>query len=118
MKHFCSYLGLFAVLLLNSGCATQPVEANVDPFEPANRAVFAFNERLDSGVVRPLAKGYVAVTPSPVRRGIRNFFANLEDLGGTLNAVLQFRFAEAGRNSGRFLVNIARASARRSREAQ
>jgi phospholipid-binding lipoprotein MlaA len=105
MKHYLCYLVLLSLLLLSGGCATVPEESSVDPFEPVNRAVFAFNDGLDKVALRPLAKGYAAITPTPMRRGIRNFFANLKDLTGALNASLQFRFAEAGRNSSRFLLN-------------
>ncbi len=104
-KHYFCYLALLSLLLMNGGCAAVPGESNVDPFEPANRAVFAFNDRLDKVALKPLAKGYAAITPAPLQKGIHNFFANLKDLTGAVNAALQFRFAEAGRNSGRFLVN-------------
>lgn len=105
LQQFFSCMALICLLLLSGGCATVPGEANSDPFEPANRAVFAFNSKLDKVALRPLAKGYAAVAPVAVQRGIGNFFANLKDLTGALNATLQFRFADAGRNTGRFLVN-------------
>jgi len=105
MKHYFSYPALLCLLLLGGGCATAPEGSDADPFEPANRAVFAFNDKLDKVVLRPVAKGYTAITPAPVQKSIHNFFANLKDLTGALNATLQFRFAEAGRNSSRFLLN-------------
>ncbi len=105
MKHCFCYLALCCLLLLNGGCTTAPERLSSDPFEPANRAVFAFNDKLDKVALRPLAKGYAAVTPAPVQRSIHNFFANLKDLTSALNATLQFRLAEAGRNSSRFLLN-------------
>lgn len=105
VKRELRYLVLLALLSLCCACSTAPRESNVDPLEPANRAVFAFNERLDKVALKPLARGYAAVTPAPVQKGVGNFFANLSDLTGALNAVLQLRFAEAGRNGGRFIVN-------------
>jgi phospholipid-binding lipoprotein MlaA len=67
--------------------------------------VFAFNEQVDRAVLSPLARGYRAVVPSPVRRGVSNFFANLGDIGGTVNAGLQGNAGGAARNGGRFLLN-------------
>lgn len=76
-----------------------------DPYESVNRSIFAFNDALDRNVIAPLSIGYRAVTPNFAERGVRNFFANLYDFNGTLNAVLQGRFVEAGRDGGRFVVN-------------
>lgn len=101
---------ILVVLLLSPcvGCAgaqTARGEQNVDPFEPANRVIFSFNDGLDRYVARPLAKGYRWVTPYFMQRGVRNFIANLYDANGAFNAVLQARFPEAGRSTGRFLIN-------------
>ena len=94
-------------LIIVSGCATAQREptANPDPFEGANRVVFAFNDNVDRFVLAPVARGYKAVTPAFAQRGISNFFANLYDLNGALNAALQGRFDGVAQNSGRFVVN-------------
>jgi len=42
--------------------------------------MFAFNEGLDGIIVRPVAKGYEMVVPSPIRTGVANFFANIADI--------------------------------------
>jgi phospholipid-binding lipoprotein MlaA len=96
-----------SLVLVCSACATagEPETFNSDPYESVNRKVFAFNDALDRNVIAPLSVGYRAVTPNFVERGVRNFFANLYDFNGTLNAVLQGRFVEAGRDGGRFIVN-------------
>jgi phospholipid-binding lipoprotein MlaA len=53
-----------------------------DPWEKLNRKVHTFNNAVDRTIARPLAKGYVAVVPRPVRLGVGNFFSNLgEPLG-------------------------------------
>ena len=82
--------------------ATAPIE---DPWESWNRRVFAFNEVVDEYAVRPAARGYRAVTPRFMRRGVRNFFRNLADFSSSVHGVLQLRPGEAGRNFGRFTVN-------------
>ena len=78
-------------LTLLSGCATGPQANPNDPLEPLNRGVFAFNEGVDQAVLKPVAQGYRAITPQPIRAGISNFYNNLQDLWTGINAVLQLR---------------------------
>lgn len=98
---------LFCLLLALTGCATLPSGKTDprDPWERFNRSVFNFNESLDRAVARPVAKGYVKVTPRVVRTGVSNFFSNLETVPNIVNDVLQGKMGQAGRDSGRFLLN-------------
>ena len=48
---------------------------------------------MDKAILKPVAKGYKAVTPAFLRRGIGNFFANLYDINGAVNALLQAQLA-------------------------
>lgn len=73
------------------GCATA---RNPDPFENLNRKVFAFNESLDDNVLKPVARGYKAVTPEPARNAFTNFVGNLKDMWSTINLFLQGRFKD------------------------
>ena len=76
----CSAPLLAAILLVTlSGCASVPPEqrAESDPWEPLNRSIYGFNTVVDNVTLKPLAKGYEAVVPSPARTGVRNFFNNL-----------------------------------------
>lgn len=76
-----------------------------DPFESYNRAMFSFNDALDKNIVRPVAEGYDAVLPGPVKTGVSNFFSNLGDIFVILNDILQFKFKQAVSDTGRFLFN-------------
>jgi phospholipid-binding lipoprotein MlaA len=87
---------------LLGGCATA---ANKDPIEGFNRAVFAFNEGLDTVLIRPAAIGYEAVLPSPVRTGVTNFFSNIGDIFIAVNNLLQGKPAEAVGDAARFVFN-------------
>lgn len=89
-------------LLMLSGCATQ---ANKDPLEGVNRGVYKFNDVTDKAVFKPVATAYNKVTPSPIRKGISNFFNNLGSLTTILNDLLQFKFAQAFTDTGRFVIN-------------
>ncbi|MBQ8251147.1 MAG: VacJ family lipoprotein [Alphaproteobacteria bacterium] len=104
---------LTCVSFLLTGCATKPVtpeeirayeEAN-DPIEPFNRAMFATNMLLDTAILKPLAKGYRAITPSPIRTGISNVFDNIKQPGYLLNSLLQGEGEQAWHISQRFLAN-------------
>lgn len=92
---------LFSLILL-SGCATQ---ANRDPLEGYNRAVYKFNDVTDKAIFKPVATAYTKVAPSPIRKGISNFFSNLGTIKTILNDLLQFKFAQAFQDSSRFIIN-------------
>jgi phospholipid-binding lipoprotein MlaA len=100
MKKLKSVL-LIAVLVGLSGCAT----ANKDPLEGVNRGIYKFNDVVDQYAMKPVAKAYKAVTPSPVRTGISNFFSNLGTLTTVVNDLLQLKFAQAFTDAGRFVIN-------------
>lgn len=85
-----------------SGCASQ---ANKDPLEGLNRGVYKFNDVADKALIKPVAKAYKAVAPSPVRVGFNNFFNNLGSITTVLNDLLQFKFANAFTDAGRFVIN-------------
>ena len=93
---------LLALLMGLSGCAHLNPR---DPLEPFNRGVYAFNDGLDTVVLKPLAQGYRAVLPQFVRTGIGNFFSNLDDITVFFNNVLQLKIPQAASDAGRFLVN-------------
>jgi phospholipid-binding lipoprotein MlaA len=76
-----------------------------DPLEPINRAFFVFNDKLYYWFLKPVAKGYKAVAPEPVRRGIRSFFSNLSFPIRFVNCLLQLKFTSAGYEFERFYIN-------------
>lgn len=88
---------------LLAGCASTGNPK--DPIEGFNRAMFAFNEGLDSAIIKPVATGYEAVLPSPVRTGVTNFFSNIEDLFIGVNNLLQGKVPEAFSDLGRVAIN-------------
>jgi phospholipid-binding lipoprotein MlaA len=97
---------LIAALLgmgLITGCATSGNAK--DPIEGFNRAMYAFNDGLDKVVIKPVAKGYDAVLPNPVRTGVTNFFGNIADLFIGVNNLLQGKVSDGGSDLGRVAVN-------------
>lgn len=88
-----------------AGCATGPNANPADPLEPMNRSIYKFNDAVDAAVLKPMANGYKAVVPSPIRTGVSNFFSNLGDVWSLVNQVLQFEFSYAGQTVARLGLN-------------
>ena len=88
-----------------TGCATGPNRNPNDPLEPMNRAMYKFNDTVDTNIAQPIAKGYQKVTPTPVRTAISNFFSNLGDLGNIANNLLQLRITDATEDLMRVAMN-------------
>lgn len=99
LSYFCTSC-LIALLL--GGCASQ---TNKDPLEGVNRGIYKFNDVTDRAVFKPVASAYKAVAPTPVRKGFNNFFNNLGSITNILNNLLQFKFANAFSEAGRFVIN-------------
>ena len=76
-----------------------------DPLERVNRTFFGFNDRLYRWVLRPVSKGYRSVAPTPVRRSVDRFFTNLKYPVRGVNNLFEGRFAGAGIETTRFVVN-------------
>ncbi|MAK33482.1 MAG: ABC transporter [Acidiferrobacter sp.] len=94
---------LIVVMLSAPGAAL--AEPTPDPLQPFNRAMFTFNDAVDRVFFRPLAVGYRAVLPQPVRNGVNNFFNNLRAPTTLLNDILQGKPKRAQETINRFLVN-------------
>jgi phospholipid-binding lipoprotein MlaA len=95
-------LGVAAVALLG-GCASTG-NPN-DPIEGFNRAMYAFNDGVDTVLIRPVARGYDTVAPAPVKTGVSNFFGNLGDLWIGVNNLLQGKPADAVGDVARVVFN-------------
>ena len=99
------FLPVIIGFCLISGCASGPTANPTDPLEPFNRSMYSFNEGIDKAVLKPVAQGYRAAVPQPIRAGVNNFFNNLQDLWSGINGVLQLRPVVATDNFMRFGVN-------------
>jgi phospholipid-binding lipoprotein MlaA len=95
---------LLACSCLVAGCATGPNPR--DPYESLNRKVYSFNEGVDKAVLKPVARGYVAVVPRLARRGVTNFFNNLGMVVTTFNDALQAKGTKVPVDFARFTTNV------------
>lgn len=85
--------------------AAEKKDDSHDPLEGFNRAMYTFNDKLDKYVLKPLAKGYRAAAPAPVRKSVSNFFSNLHEPMVMLNNLLQGKPGQAASDLGRFASN-------------
>jgi phospholipid-binding lipoprotein MlaA len=94
--------------LLLCGCVTLPpgsTRSPRDPWERMNRTTYAFNDKLDKAVLRPVARTYHRVTPRFMQTGVRNFLGNLSYPITIVNDLLQGQFRAFLNDTGRLIVN-------------
>ena len=89
---------------------TQPEEGAedvtiADPIEPWNRVMFNFNDKLYFWALKPVARGYNAVVPEPVRVSVRDFFRNVAMPVRFVNSLFQGKIKGAGTELARFGIN-------------
>lgn len=85
--------------------SAQPVADSGDPWHGFNRSMFSVHQAVDGAVLEPVARGYRAVTPRPLRTGVVNFLRNLKSPVVFANDVLQGEVGRAGNTAGRFAIN-------------
>lgn len=88
---------------------TAPVVAadvdDEDPIEGFNRAIFTFNQGVDTVLIRPIAWGYKYAMPDYGEERVSSFFSNLGEPVNFLNAGLQGDADQAFNSFFRFLIN-------------
>ncbi len=101
-------LAMLAQLLLLTGCASTSGNLEMsDPLERYNRVMYSFNEKIDTYAMKPVARGYQAITPDFVDKGVTNFFNNLDDVTTLINNLLQFKAEAALSDLGRITINTS-----------
>ncbi|WP_333874836.1 MlaA family lipoprotein [Methylobacter sp.] len=93
--------------LVLSGCAIttlKEAEQN-DPWRGWNKSTQSFNDSFDKHVLKPVAKGYLDITNTAVDEGVTNFFSNINDIGVTINDLLQLKLLQSGMDLSRFIIN-------------
>ena len=97
-------LGLALLGFAADGRAQDPYGAD-DPLEDVNRAVFEFNQAIDSVILKPAAEVYVFLLPDVVRQRITNVLRNLGEPLNLVNNLAQGKFERAGSTLTRFAIN-------------
>jgi|TARA_Y100000310_G_scaffold344331_1_gene456482 phospholipid-binding lipoprotein MlaA len=102
LRKACELASVFTVLILL--CSAVGAQTS-DSLEALNRKSHGLNEVADRILLQPAAKIYTKVCPLFVRKGVRNFFNNLDDINVALNDALQLKFRAAASDIGRLLIN-------------
>ena len=99
------------IVLALSGCSTTPKgetnsAAPLDPLESINRPFWDFTwDYADKYVLKPTSQAYVENVNEDVRSGLYNMAMNLNEPSSIINKLLQGKFSEAAKNTGRFVLN-------------
>ena len=93
------------VLGFITGCSKKAISDPQDPYESFNRKMFAVNNAVDRITLRPVSVVYTHIIPSPLRRMIHRFFANLDTVPTIVNDILQGRGTFAASDSWRLIFN-------------
>jgi len=105
---------IFLVLLISllAACSSTPSSDNEglsdpkDPLESINRPIWSFTwDYADKYVVKPTSEAYVEYMPTGFRTGLHNVALNLNEPSTIINNLLQGKFSEAGKSTGRFVLN-------------
>tara|TARA_Y100000741_G_scaffold324494_1_gene275429 strand:+ start:716 stop:1411 length:696 start_codon:yes stop_codon:yes gene_type:complete len=91
------------LLIIFSSISVVSEEVN-DPFEEINRKTYAFNEKLDEILVKPIAETY-SKAPPKIKNGVTNFFNNLEEVDTFINQLLQGKPKKSLNDLTRFIIN-------------
>jgi phospholipid-binding lipoprotein MlaA len=90
-----------------AGCAATTAKevGESDPWRGWNTSTQSFNDSFDKHVLKPVAVGYLNVTHKAVDDGVTNFFSNINDIGVTINDILQLKLLQGGMDISRFIIN-------------
>jgi phospholipid-binding lipoprotein MlaA len=76
-----------------------------DPMAELNAESFEVMQDIDQALVEPIAHAYRDDLPTPIRKGLTNFFRNLREPVVFLNFLLQLKPGKAAETLGRFAIN-------------
>lgn len=106
---------VFLIVIMSTlvGCSTTPSTDNQasvsdpkDPLESINRPLWTFNwEYADKYVLKPASEAYVDNVNEDFRGGLYNMALNLNEPSTVINNLLQGKFQDAAKSTGRFLLN-------------
>jgi phospholipid-binding lipoprotein MlaA len=97
--------GIIVTMALTACATTSKEYGQSDPWQGWNKGTQSFNDGFDDNILKPLATGYLHVTNTAIDDGVTNFFSNINDIGVTINDILQFKLLQGAKDSLRFVIN-------------
>lgn len=76
-----------------------------DPFEKFNRKIFVFNSVLDHFILKPIARGYLALSNEYTRNRVGNFIDNINVPLTITSNILQLDMSNTFKSFWQFVVN-------------
>lgn len=106
---FSRTLVLISVIFI-SACSSIPADESLndprDPLEVINRPFWTFTwDYADKYVAKPASELYTTYTPPFLRTGLYNMALNLNEPSSAINNLLQLKFTDAAKSTGRFVLN-------------
>jgi phospholipid-binding lipoprotein MlaA len=106
----CSRILVLLSVLLLSACSATPKSEGIndsrDPLETINRPFWTFTwDYADKYVAKPASELYTTYTPPFLRTGLYNMALNLNEPSSAVNSLLQLKFTNAVKSTGRFVFN-------------
>lgn len=107
----CKFIFTLMLSLFLTACATTPSSEQTlsdpkDPLEVINRPFWTFTwDYADKYVFKPASQGYVEIMPTDLRVGVHNMALNLNEPSTIINHLLQAKFSDAAKSTGRFVLN-------------
>jgi len=99
VKHYITAIALLCTI------STQALASDDSWLESYNRAMFDFNMNVDKYVLKPVAKGYRAITTQDIRNRVTSFVSNVNEPVSTINHTLQGSFKKTLVSAARFAIN-------------
>ena len=101
---------LFSLILLSGCSSTPPQDSSLsdpkDPLEVINRPSWTFTwDYADKYVAKPASEFYTTYTSPFLRTGLYNMATNLNEPSSIINSLLQLKFVNAAKSTGRFVLN-------------
>jgi phospholipid-binding lipoprotein MlaA len=110
--HQATKISIVFIMTFVSACSSIPPSDDKklsdpkDPLESINRPFWTFTwDYADKYVYKPASETYVEYMPAEFRSGLHNIALNLNEPSTIINNLLQGKFSDAGRNTGRFVLN-------------
>ncbi|MBR2274028.1 MAG: VacJ family lipoprotein [Alphaproteobacteria bacterium] len=100
LRQYIAFLCVFFV----AGCASSS-QTEATALENYNRTMFNINNQLEKVIIRPVAKGYRAITNEYMRQRLTNFFNNISEPVSAANHLLQGEWHNSAQNISRFMIN-------------
>lgn len=110
VSQFIRIIFIFSFIILSGCSSTPPADEEFndsrDPIEVVNRPFWTFTwDYADKYVAKPASEFYTSYPPSFLRTGLYNMALNLNEPSSIINNLLQLKFTDAAKSTGRFVLN-------------